>query len=255
MSCCLLPLIHLLARDAAAVDEPAAEPPALTVARETTDAKLRLELAVRAYQAGQYEEARTSLALLVNDPAVTDTGLRQQARIYLGEILYVQGQEDAAFKVFETVLLDDPQHRIDPYRHPPDVCGFFEVVRASMQALETPLSPPPVPVSTRGVWTGFGAWQRAHGRPGLGAFLLGGQVLFGATSIVTFGLLTSDREYEPGSAEERRLEALRAAQWGSTTAFWGLYAWGTLQARGEARRLEREGATTPPLGVGLSGSW
>lgn len=218
------------------------------------DANLRLDLAVRAYQSGQYEEARTSLALLVNDPRVSDAVLRQQARVYLGEILYVQGQEDAAFKVFETVLLEDSSFKIDPFKHPPDVCGFFEVVRASVSALpDDPIPAVTVPLS-RGAWAGFGAWQRTHGYRRVGNLLMSGQVLLGTTSLISHAILLKDREYIMDSPEETRIYALRAVQWGSTAGFWGLYAWGTLDAQRRIREGERAGAGAP-VGVGVSGRW
>jgi len=252
MSTWLLPLILLLARDAEAQDAGAAEPLPTPDAEPAPDANERLELAVRAYQSGQYEEARTSLALLVNDPGVSDVALRQQARIYLGEILYVQGQEDAAFKVFESVLIEAPDFRIDPFRHPPDVCGFFEVVRASIHATDT--LPPPRPTqSLKGTWTGFGAWQRTHGQPVLGNLLLTGQVVLGLTSAATFAILARDHQVIIGSADEARTEAIRIVQWTSTAGFWGLYTWGTLSARHQARQEVPPGA--PSVGVGVSGSW
>lgn len=252
MSIWLLPLVLTLVRDGYAQDAGATDPPFTPDATPAPDANERLELAIRAYQSGQYEEARTSLALLVNDPGVSDVALRQQAQIYLGEILYVQGQEDAAFKVFESVLIKDPDLRIDPFRHPPDVCGFFEVVRASIHAADT-LPPPRSPEPLKGTWTGFGTWQRTHGQPVLGNLLMTGEVVLGLTSTATFVVLARDHTVEIGSADERRTEIIRAVQWTSTAGFWGLYTWGTLSAR-HAARTESQTDTTA-VGVGISGSW
>lgn len=260
MSCWLFIAILALARGAAAQDQGMPEPQGGPVvppdAEELFDAHQRLELAVRAYQAGNHEEARTSLALLVNDPRVSDAVLRQHARIYLGEILYVQGQEDAAFKVFETVLLEDQSFKVDPFMHPPDVCGFFEVVRASVSALAAETIPAPPPPSSRFAWAGFGAWQRAQGNRRFGNLLMSGQVILGAVSMTTHAMILSDRTYTLGTPEETRILALRAVQWTSTAGFWGLYAWGTLDAREKLRAAETGRAeAAPPVGIGVSGRW
>lgn len=269
MSCWLFISILTLARVADAqspdpIDRPVIVPPET---EEHSPDHARLDLAVRAYQAGQYEEARNSLAQLVNDPTISDAVLRQQARIYLGEILYVQGQEDAAFKVFETVLLEDPSFKVDPFRHPPDVCGFFEVVRASVNALGPAKTVTSPPLSDRGVWIGFGAWQRAHDQRRFGNLLMTGQVLLGVTSLATHAYLVGHREYHAGTSEETRVLALRAVQWTSTTGFWGLYAWGAFDARqriqesrqaddqGRDRREGARGSAEAPVGVGVSGRW
>lgn len=271
MSPWLLPFVLALAPMAGAQDPAPAEPaeeraeaPAAPAEEEPPEppeppaTERRLELAVRAYQAGRYEEARTELALLVNDGSIEDRELKQQARVYLGELLYVQGQEDAAFKVFETVLQEEPEYRVDPFRHPPDVCGFFEVVRASTSVLAPP--PPPralVRPAPLGVYTGFGIWQRAHGRRGLANVLLTGQLLLGAASVAGFAWIRSDDEYVAGSPDEQRLKALRALQWSATAGFWGLYAWGTLNARHDARTGDGASAVelAPAAGLGVSGRW
>lgn len=222
-------------------DEPA--PPSAPSAEE------RLDQAVRAYQQGRPEEARVALASLVNDPDLSDRELRQQARVYLGEVLYVQGQEDAAFKVFEIVLLEDPDYRVDPFRHPPDVCGFFEVVRASTTAL-APRPNLAQPLPTRppaSAWAGFGVYQRAHGDRRLANTLLIGQTALGLASAGGYAWITSQRHYS-GQAELARLQALRATQWGLTLGFWGLYTWGTLDARADWRSAATAGAS-------VSGSW
>lgn len=199
----------------------------------------RLEEAVRAYQEGRPEEAQVALARLVMDESVEDRELRQQARVYLGEVLYVQGEQDAAFRAFELVLIADPAYRIDPFRHPPDVCGFFEVVRASIAPLRPaePLvrvPPPRLPASTL---AGFGLYQLSHGHPGRGLPFTIGQTALGITSGLTYGLLMSERRWET-DPELARLERLRWLQWGATTGFWALHLGSFLDARQVWRRDE-----------------
>ena len=233
------------------IPEVLADPPPETA--ET--AEQRLSGAVRAYQEGRPEEARVTLAALVNDPALTDPELRQQARIYLGEVLYVGGQEDAAFKVFEVVLHEDPNYRVDPFRHPPDVCGFFEVVRASTSALTPrptllPTLPAPPPLSA---WVGFGVYQSRHGSRPKGAVMMISQAGLGLASAAGYGWITSQRHYRGGSETLAHLQTLKAVQWGVTAGFWGIYAWGALDARADWR--ERGATAEGAAGAGVSGSW
>ena len=209
-----------------------------------------LEAAVRAYQAGRHAEARVALAMMVNDPTLTDQKLRMQARVYLGEIFYVEGDEEAAFKAFEAVLSEDPNFRIDPFRHPPDVCGFFEVVRASTTpGRATPLVTPPPPGLAANAWMGFGQYQRTHGERTHGRLLLGGQLVTGAVSLVSYGVLLADREYADDDPEKKRhLQRLRLLQWGATTGFWGIYAWGMVDA-------QRDHAAEQRVGAGVRGTF
>jgi class 3 adenylate cyclase len=90
------------------------------------DIKQRLDEAVRAYQVGQREEARRLLVDLVLAPPPGDPTLLLEARIYLGELLYTEGDEEGARRFFEQVLQIDPLYIIDPFRHPPDITSFFD---------------------------------------------------------------------------------------------------------------------------------
>lgn len=227
-------------------ETPPAEAPA------PPDAQQRLSAAVRAYQEGRPDEARVELAALVNDTTLMDAELRQQARVYLGEVLYVDGQEDAAFKVFEVVLTEDPDYRVDPFRHPPDVCGFFEVVRASTSALTPPPTilppaPSPAPLSA---FVGFGVYQVRNGLEPKGALMMAGQLGLGVASAAGYAWITSQRRYH-GEEALSRLQTLKLVQWSATAGFWGLYVWGTLDARADWRARSAPSA----VGTGVSGSW
>lgn len=215
---------------------------------------------MRTYQAGRHEDARNALALLVNDEGVADIALRQQARVYLGEVLYVQGEQEAAFKAFELVLTEDPSFRIDPFRHPPDVCGFFEVVRASItpiQDLRPPLDPLPPPRFPAIGYMGFGLYQLREGQAAMGTLLLSGQVICGAISVVDFGLLVADRRYiETDDLAKAAMQRRLWTQWGTTAGFWGLHVWGTLDARADWRQRAPLTASLPlEASIGWSGRW
>ena len=101
-----------------------------------------LDAAVRAYQLGRREEARQRFAAIVLDPAPMDAAVRQEARIYLGELSFTDGDQEGARTLFAAVFNEDAAAQIDPFRHPPDVCLFFEYVRLSRPPPPKPVPPP-----------------------------------------------------------------------------------------------------------------
>lgn len=191
--------------------------------------RARLNAAVSAYQRGEGDSAKLELARLVNDPTLSDEQLRQQARVYLGEVLYLHQNEEEARRVFEAVLTLDPSFTIDPFAHPPDVCGFFETVRAYIVTPETltTVSNGPAPSSA---FLGFGLYQFQHGNPRKGARLAALQATAGAVSLVSFASLMDDRQYRADETPLSSLKVRRSVQWGATAAFYGIWAWSIADA-------------------------
>ena len=197
------------------------------------DPKARLEEAVRLYQTGHHSEAKSILTSLVNDPHLIDQSLRQRARVYLGEVLYLQQNKEEARRLFEAVLIQDPDYVIDPFAHPPDVCGFFETIRAYIRPVPS-LDPPPTSTGPTGrapltTYTGFGVYQFQSGRPALGAVMAGSQAALGALSLATFYGLTRNNTWETES-RQTTLDRRRALQWGATAGFYGVWMWGVVDA-------------------------
>jgi len=211
----------------------------------------RLTAAVSAYQASRIEEAQVLLAALVNDETYEDEQLRQQARVYLGEVLYRKDNQEAARRVFERVLTQDPDFRIDPFRHPPDVCGFFDTIRTYIQPPATAKSAEgrPLPPLPSVGYVGFGIYQLQNGKAGRGAAMLTTQTVSGIVSAITFAHLLDSRIFPSGGEEQA--EALRTAQWTSTSIFWGTWAWGILDAGRHWRsqgglQVREDGSDGPP---------
>jgi hypothetical protein len=189
---------------------------------------------VKAYQASRPEDAQALLAGLVNDESYDNVQIRQQARVYLGEVLYRGDDQEAARRIFERVLTEDPRYRIDPFRHPPDVCGFFETIRAYIQPPPPQVVDPVRPLPSIG-YVGFGLYQLKHGRKGFGVTMLTTQTLAGIVSAATFANLLDSRFYPTGGYDPT--SALRTVQWGSTSVFWGAWAWGVLDAGSHWRSM------------------
>ena len=193
----------------------------------------RLKQAVRLYQTGNPEKAQTSLARLANDPGPIDESLRQQARLYLGEVLYLQQNKEEARRLFEAILQRDSDFVIDPFQHPPDVCGFFETVRAYMRPTVEPTTASvpagPVPRTPASAYYGFGIYQMQHGKKRLGTVMAVGQTAMAVLSIASFGGLLDNRSWKNDN-ELQALRTKRAIQWSSTAGFYTFWAWGTVHA-------------------------
>lgn len=209
----------------------------------SNDGAARLDDAVRAYQLGQRDLARSAFAALAVE-AAAPPGLRQEARVYLGELLFTEGDEEGARRFFEQVLLADPGYTLDPFTHPPDVCGYFDYVRAYLGPARPPPAevPPPVPLRLPATPTSaflpMGVYQFREGRSGAAMGLLGSQVAFVGANAALWVLLALDPTYTAGdAAEERRLKAMRA--WTGVTAagFYTSWVWGVRDATRHWRRV------------------
>lgn len=193
----------------------------------------RLNAAVRLHQTGHPDQAAILLASIANQADLDDEGIRQSARIYLGEVHYLQQNKEEARRLFEAVLLREPDYVMDPFAHPPDVCGFFETIRAYIRPASTP-QPAPAPLTAAprppaSAYMGFGIYQIQHGNRPLGAVMAVGQAAFAAVSIASFVGLMDNRSW--GTDDElTRLQTKRAVQWTSTAGFYGLWLWSSIDA-------------------------
>ena len=202
------------------------------------DPQTRLDDAVRLYMSGDLVGARTGLTDLLNDDSISERELRVRARIYLGEVLYVEGQRAAAWDAFRVIIREQPDFHLDPYEHPPDIVEFYETVRAATTTLDDRFPPhdtlPLIPEDNPSfpLWgvLPFGAYQIAHDRPVRGSLLALGQVATGAVSVALLGNLVSD--HDAGSDPDLNLElsTRRNVQWACTTAFYGLWITGVVDA-------------------------
>lgn len=189
-----------------AQEEPGEPSAPSSVVPQPVDREAQLREAVRLYQLGEFEQALAELAELVVDDSIPGP-LRREARVYMAELLLTEGDRDGAELFFRKVLSEDPDLQLDPFRHPPDVMGFFQYVKAKVdaEASEAPVVtvPPPAPVlePVRPPWTvavPFGAYHFSQDRP------LGGSLWFVAhagllsSSAITMSLLLVDN----GAPEE-----------------------------------------------------
>jgi len=218
----------------------------------------RLAAAVRSYHLGQHDLALSRLTALTRE-LPDDSTISRDARLYIGEIFFVQGNESGAREAFEAVVRSWPDHVLDPFRHPPDVCAFFELVkedelrRIAVEAvLPDPAAerPPPSPFLPLGV----AQFRQRRVLPGI-LFSIG-QTASCGLSIGLGTWLLLDRHYDPTPSDEataqsdgstvwdrETLVARRSAQWAATGVCYGSYALGVTDAwlagRRQARRSEQ----------------
>jgi hypothetical protein len=215
------------------VEQDTDSPSAPTMNAPNQTPEERLSAAVRTYQTGRLNAGRDAFSALIDETSYTNPFVRQQARVYLGEVFYLLGEQENARRIFEGILTEDVNYTIDPFRHPPDVCGFFETIRTYIR----PTTPPNVRVLTPQPtlpaigYMGFGLYQLRYGRTKSGAILLAGQTISGLLSVAMMASLYIDRSSTTASlADKASVSQRRAIQWTSTGAFYGFWAVGTYDA-------------------------
>lgn len=250
------------AGDEAPSASPAPEPPVLAV---TPTPEALLEEAVRRYQFGERDAAQGMFADLVLDEAAA-IGVRQEARVYLGELLFVAGDKEAARRFFEQVLQQDPTYTVDAFLHPPDVVGFFQYVRAYHTAPpdrepgpSLPQAPTLVPPSPLSAMMGHGVYHFRHGKPGRGVLYLGLQGGFLAVDAALWAGLLTDRSFQEGDEVERtRLNRNRTLTGVMAAGYWSTWLaaavdanlhWRRVEGPARARAASSSPVVLPPLQV------
>ena len=202
-------------------------------------------------------EAEGLLIRLTSSPDAP-AALVREARLWLGEIQYRDGDREAARSTFRAVLIEDLDTRIDPFEHPPEVVAFFDSVRAEVQAERRGLAPAPRgPLPPAWAFLTPGGLQFHNGRPGLGLLTASGVTLgllgVGVTNRYLASFDGDPEKYgiqiysDDEGAQELRLERVRSAQWGLATLTGGVWLGTTLG--GTARAM---GARPVSLAAGPS---
>src|SRR5262245_20248992 len=206
----------------------------------------RLEHAVAEYQTGRWDAAQLELTVLMSDPNVSQP-VQQEARVYLGKVLYFRGDDEGARKIFEQVVSIDPDFQVDPFRHPPEILAQFEIARSSVAPF-----PRPEPFRAKFGETLIpgGYFQIRYGRPAMGTALLVTQAASLAASVTMFvALLPEDaRTYEVGSEKEERVKLQRGVQVGAAAVFWSSVIYGWYDAQHLWRTERADLASGVPLG-------
>jgi hypothetical protein len=118
----------------------------LAAPANTQEAIITLNQAVQFYQMSDRTEAmQRFLSISMNDSY--PESVKQEARIYMAEILLMEGNADGAKIFIQDTLNYNFDYQIDRFRHPPEICDFFDETKAIMPQIK-PNKENPIEVRT-----------------------------------------------------------------------------------------------------------
>lgn len=194
----------------------------------------QLNEGVGLYQSGKRADAMQRFLSLSMLPEVPND-IRQESIVYIAEILYIQGDKESAKRFFEQLLMDDPNYQIDRFRHPPDVCGYFDFVKSYTKQL-APKEKSAEEVQTFPVIGYFPIgtyfWLEKDSRLSKRFLHTGLQGGFLLTSSILYASLLINHEYlESDTQEKEVLERRLAWQRITTVAFYALWGINIIDAQ------------------------
>jgi hypothetical protein len=133
---------------------------------------------------------------------------------------------------------------MDPFQHPPDVCGFFETIRAYIRPISKKEDVAPAPPPPRSAYIGFGIYHFQHDERRLGTAFAITQATFATASLAGFAELLADRHYT-SQDERKNIQVNQGIQWGATAAFYAVWAWSAIDAQRHWRTNVRFHASKP----------
>jgi len=207
-----------------------------------------LNKAVSAYQSGDRATAMQIFLSLSLQPDVS-LGIRQEAQVYIAEILYVQGDKEGAQRFFERLIKEDPSYRIDRFRHPPDVCGYFDFVKSYLatELEQSALPAPSVPSFPIFGYAPFGVYFLKQESPNSGRKLLytfGETVLLTTSTVLFISLMRDHSHFDNDLDKKAQLENRMLWQRSTTVAFYTLWAINIIDSQRQWQLSLRENETT-----------
>ena len=194
------------------------------------EALIELNEAVQFYQVGDRPQALQTLLSISSDNAYPQS-IQQEARIYIAEILLVEGNVEGARSYFHEVLEINPNYNIDRFRHPPEVCLEFDYTNAQWkQRQPTPSITPTNRALTK--FAPFGIYQFQRNQAVKGFVYSGLQLGTAITSITLFSYLQQNPGYNQNDLDEKaRLETILTVQRASAVGFYTLWLISSIDAQ------------------------
>ena len=193
------------------------------------EALVDLNKAVQEYQLGNRPDALQALLTLATDPQYPKS-IQLESRIYIAEILYLEGNIDGARQYFLEVLAIDPSYSIDRFRHPPDICIEFDSLKSQLRQ-----QPKETPLINKNYWSRFApfaVYQFRHDRLWKGIIYGGLQLGSGVASLTLFNYLSQNPGYNTNDTEEQeRLQTILQLQRASSISFYSVWLLSSLDAQ------------------------
>ena len=188
-----------------------------------------LKKGVRFYQKNDYSSAmEVFLSLRYAEEAPVE--FRQEARLYIGEILYIQGDRQGAQDLFRELFEEDPTYKCDRFIHPLYVCDYFDFYKKTFLKPKSSLTKIKTPPWY--MYAPFGIYHLRKGHKWRGYTYLSGQIFTGVVSTALFISLAIDHAYLANDVSKReRLQSFMLWQKVSTFGFYGIWAVSTIDAR------------------------
>lgn len=194
------------------------------------EALVELNEAVQFYQMGDRPMALQTFLSITTEPSYPVT-IQQEARIYIAEIMLVEGNVDDARSYFHEVLDINPSYSIDRFRHPPEVCTEFDYTNAQWKQRQPP---PPIVASKQSFYTlaPFGIYQFQRKETWKGVAYSGLQLGTAITSVTLFSYLQQNPGYNQNDLDEKaRLERILTVQRASAIGFYALWLMSSIDAQ------------------------
>lgn len=193
-----------------------------------------LNQSVQLYHVGSRAEAMQGFLTIGYDKGYP-ISVRHEALMYIAEILYIEGNVDDARTYMLEVLQENPEYRIDAFRHPPEICLEFDAVKRKFVPLNTMVSPSRQYFPKIG-YSPFGVYQFRYDASWKAITYSGAQVLLGIASISLYNYLLQNPSYNGYDAvDQKRLESVLLAQRGTTMLFYAVWSISILDARKDWR--------------------
>lgn len=193
------------------------------------EALVDLNEAVQFYQMGDRPMALQTLLSITTDPSYP-VSIQQEARIYIAEIMLVEGNVDDARSYFHEVLDINSSYSIDRFRHPPEVCTEFDYTNAQWKQRQ----PPPIIANNQTFYklAPFGIYQFQRKETWKGIAYSGLQLGTAITSITLFSYLQQNPGYNQNDLDEKaRLETILTVQRASAIGFYALWLMSSIDAQ------------------------
>ena len=193
------------------------------------EALVELNEAVQFYQMGDRPMALQTLLSITTDPSYP-VSIQQEARIYIAEIMLVEGNVDDARSYFYEVLDINPSYSIDRFRHPPEVCTEFDYTNAQRKQRQ----PPPIIANNQTFYklAPFGIYQFQRKETWKGIAYSGLQLGTAITSVTLFSYLQQNPGYNQNDLDEKaRLETILTVQRASAIGFYALWLMSSIDAQ------------------------